>query len=231
MAKRFALILFFKMRLRRKGEALPKYKTRWTKKMNYETWIDNIGTFNSKYIDYEDDCYVLFAMTGKEQQALQSVNAILGVETIRPFLPTIEVPFKRHGKVRNEIKPMFPGYLFVISEIPYDEFVVKIYECIRYSKYILKLLNYGDWRQASMNFKERQMLELLWKDINKDKVCIKCSKVIIEGDAIVVTEGPLKGRESIIKRINRHKMQAAIEVEIFGEIREITVGLEIVAKI
>lgn len=37
--------------------------------------------------------------------------------------------------------------------------------------------------------------------------------------------------ESIVRRINRHKRQALIELEIMGDVRMVTVALEIVKKV
>jgi len=207
--------------------------------MDYKTWIEDMQSAaldDSEDISYNDDCYVLFIMTGHEKEALQSIDIILDNKSVKPFLPTIELPFRRRGIVKNEIKPMFPGYMFIRTKMPYEEFINKIFGCIRYSSYILKLLNYGGWQQVSMNHNERKMLESLWKEKDEnnnqnENTCIKSSKAIIEGDTVIVTEGPLKDKESLLKKINRHKMQAVIEVELFGENKEITVGLEIVKKI
>lgn len=203
--------------------------------MSYKTWIEDMQSAafeNSEDMIYDDDCYVLFIMTGHEKEVMQSIDIILNGEIVKPFLPTIELPFKRRGVVKNEVRPMFPGYMFVKTEMPYEEFINKIFSCIRYSNYILKLLNYGGWQQVSMKYNERRLLESLWKEKNENgNECIKSSKAIIEGDNVIVTEGPLKGREFLLKRIKRHKMQAVIEVELFGESKEITVGLEIIQKI
>ncbi|MCX8131472.1 MAG: hypothetical protein N3I35_15440 [Clostridia bacterium] len=46
-----------------------------------------------------------------------------------------------------------------------------------------------------------------------------------------VTTGPLQGRESIIRKINRHKRRAEIELMWFGDLRQVSVALEIVCKI
>ena len=42
--------------------------------------------------------------------------------------------------------------------------------------------------------------------------------------------GPLKGKEGLLRKIDRHKRNGWLEVEMFGRKKEIQVGLEIVAK-
>lgn len=59
---------------------------------------------------------------------------------------------------------------------------------------------------------------------------IEISRGIIRNGAVVVSSGPLKGRESLIRRIDRHKRTAQIEIPFSGSRRQITVGLEIYDK-
>ena len=53
---------------------------------------------------------------------------------------------------------------------------------------------------------------------------------IIENSVTKILSGPLKGKEGLIRKIDRHKRKAWLEVEMFGRKQEIQVGLEIVAK-
>ena len=46
----------------------------------------------------------------------------------------------------------------------------------------------------------------------------------------IVTSGPLKGQEQLIRRIDRHKRTAEIEMPFEGEMVKATVGLEIYQK-
>lgn len=56
------------------------------------------------------------------------------------------------------------------------------------------------------------------------------SKGIIQNGKAVVTSGPLKGREKLIRKIDRHKRTAQIEISIAGSKQRVTVGLEIYEK-
>ena len=53
---------------------------------------------------------------------------------------------------------------------------------------------------------------------------------IIENDQVIITRGPLKGHEGLIKKIDRHKRKAYLEMEMFGRKLETQVGLEVVVK-
>ena len=60
---------------------------------------------------------------------------------------------------------------------------------------------------------------------------INVSTGIIEGDRVIVTQGPLKDNEYRIKKIDRHKRKALLEIDLFHRTIEMPVGLEIVRKI
>lgn len=56
------------------------------------------------------------------------------------------------------------------------------------------------------------------------------SSGIIENDRVRILSGPLMGMEGNIRRIDRHKRIAYLEIEMFGRTVEMKVGLEIIKK-
>lgn len=56
------------------------------------------------------------------------------------------------------------------------------------------------------------------------------SSGIIENDRVQILSGPLMGMEGNIRRIDRHKRIAYMEIEMFGRTVEMKVGLEIIRK-
>lgn len=60
---------------------------------------------------------------------------------------------------------------------------------------------------------------------------IGLSRGIIKDGTAVLTSGPLKGRERLIRKIDRHKRTAEILIPFDGERRQMTVGLEIYEKV
>lgn len=59
---------------------------------------------------------------------------------------------------------------------------------------------------------------------------VEMSEGVIEGDRVIVTQGPLKGREAWIIKVDRHKRLAWLDMRMFGRTKSIKVGLEIVSK-
>lgn len=68
------------------------------------------------------------------------------------------------------------------------------------------------------------------RELCQNKGLIAISRGIIRDGVPVVTSGPLTGRERLIRKIDRHKRTARIEIFFNGEKKQVTVGLEIYEK-
>lgn len=169
--------------------------------------------------------YVLFVRTGREERVKRLLENRLYNESIIPFIPLHEIIFKRKNYYKTETKLLFPGYLFIESELSDFEFIRKITPILYYQSDIIRVLRYS---QSEIAMRDSEVHMLL--DLYNDDYCIEMSRGIIAGDKIIVTDGPLKGRESIVRKIDRHKREAKIEMVFMGEPRIITVGLEIIRK-
>lgn len=137
------------------------------------------------------------------------------------FLPKYEKYRKVKGQPTKQLAHLFPGYLFFISDHPEElqKFLKTIPE-------FAKAL--GDDDGAIPLYPEE--VEFLQKYIDEDKI-MKMSEGYIEGDQLVITDGPLTYYEGKIVKINRHKRTAVLEVEFLGRKNLVTVGLEVVRKI
>lgn len=143
-----------------------------------------------------------------------------------PFIPLLETIFRMSGTVKKELNVLFPSYVFIESPMPSQEFLEGAEAIRRASRDIIRILRYSD-TEIAMRDSEKDMLMKLCND----DYCIETSKGIMEKDRIHVLHGPLKGLESIVRKVNRHKRKAWIEIEFMGEVRLVSVSLEIIQKI
>ena len=60
--------------------------------------------------------------------------------------------------------------------------------------------------------------------------CVKASYGYKENDVVTITGGALAGQEVRIKKIDRHKLKAWVEVEMFGRTSLFEVGLWVVSR-
>ena len=171
--------------------------------------------------------YVLMVKTGQEHKASKEIENSWKMKDVLPFIPMKESYFRKAKQLKKETEIMFPSYVFVESEIHEKEFSTCTLDYIKRSQAILKLLRYDGSNEIAIRENECAFL----KSILNEKYCVESSKGIIKGDNIIITEGVFAGRESIIVKINRHKMQAIVEMEFMGGIRLVTIGLEILKKL
>jgi transcriptional antiterminator NusG len=170
--------------------------------------------------------YVLFVRTGRERNVEQLLKERLNTNLFSPFVPLYEKYFKNSGILKKESKTLFPSYVFIESKVSNQDFLKSISTLIYSSSDIVRILKYGDAEFAMRESEKGMLLSLCDKNH-----CIEPSSGIIVGDRIHILDGPLKGWESIVRKVNRHKRQAWIEIEFMGNMRLVIVALEIVDKI
>lgn len=166
--------------------------------------------------------HVLFVRGGYEQKIMDKIND----SDHEAFIPKVTKLFKRKNEIRKENFLLFKNYVFVKSELDTKNFQKYIQNEVQHMTGFIRLLKYDSDGTESLYPHEK---EFLMKFANEDHV-IDDSKGLIEGDKIIITEGPLMGHESMIKKIDRHKRIAQLDIDMFGEKRLITVGLEIISK-
>lgn len=88
-------------------------------------------------------------------------------------------------------------------------------------------LKYGNSDDIAVREEEQAALLRFCNDDH----CIESSIGFIEGDRFYIESGPMVGMESVIKEINRKKIEASFELEFMGNITRFTVGLELLRKI
>ncbi len=86
-----------------------------------------------------------------------------------------------------------------------------------------------------MKLKGKDLLMVLGEPPYMKKLCQKdnlvvMSKGIIKDGKPIITNGPLKGHEELIRRIDRHKRIVDIEIPLGAWKTQVTVGLEIYKK-
>jgi transcriptional antiterminator NusG len=174
---------------------------------------------------------ILFVRTGLEEKIVRNLKDKLNIDEYLPFLPTVETPRRSKGVIRKERKFLFPGYVFVQTEIEADAIAEKLklaLKDIACRKDIYAILHYGDdEKDVAMREPER----LHWERLFNSDFCITGSFGFIEGDVIRIKSGALVGMESRIKRINRHKREAVVEMEVMGAVREVRVMLEVAVRV
>lgn len=170
----------------------------------------------------EINWYVIFVMGGRES----SLCTFFRQEGFEAFFPQVEVMHRKAGKKFKVMKPLFPSYIFVKSDIKQIEFQEKLKNVRLRKSGIIKELKYDNFDTSSLLESEKNFLE----NILNDKSVLLHSTGTIEGEQIVIISGPLKGYENRIVKINRHKQEALLKINMLGKDVNMKASIEIKNK-
>lgn len=178
--------------------------------------------------------FVLYVRTNTEQRVIDDIKrAFLSYGLhyeFEPFCPESETYFrnaeaKKLGKQYRK-RPLFPGYVFIETDMPQNEFLRDFSMYLYNSADIIRVLRQGASGEIALPQQERKRLEFLLKG----KRCIERSVGYYVGDKVRVEAGALVGCEGMISYVDRHNRFAIIEVDMFGSKAKARVALEIVGK-
>lgn len=165
--------------------------------------------------------YVIQTSPGKETTVKTIIDNTMPRECYEECrIIYYEIERKYQGAWHKEQRKMFPGYLFLVSDHIED---VQLH--LKKVPQMTKLLGDGKDVIPISAAEEAFLKKLSGEDSN-----VEFSSGIQVGDEIRIDSGSLKGLESKIRKIDRHKRKACIELEFLGETRLVEVGLEIVVK-
>ena len=174
--------------------------------------------------------YTLFVRTGYEHYVMNQISTAWQVDGLNPFVPMYGARFKKGGRIISEKKRCAPGYVFIESAMRGIEFYISVKPYVYLSQNSFKVLRYGN-SNLDQSFEMKEGEQVILEKLLNDERCVEMSKGLFEGESVSVIEGPLVGMEGLIKRVNRHKMEAIVEFEMMSAKREILVGLEIIGRL
>lgn len=137
------------------------------------------------------------------------------------FVPQAEYIFKTNGIYEKRIRPLFPSYIFVITDT-----INAFYDALKRVEGFKRVLKEGEYF-TPISREEADMIA----GITNDDYSISMSEGYILDSKIYITSGPLLGREGVIKKIDRHKRSAIIELHFMGQPQLVRMPLEIVSKL
>lgn len=166
--------------------------------------------------------YVIQVRSKLEEKIKKSCEMIISKEFLKECFVPKNIRLKKvEGKWREVEEILFDGYVFLVSDTP-DELFFELKKIPD----LTKMLGRSDNEIFSLYEDEVEFL----KSFSNFQHIVEMSSGFIENDVVNITSGPLQGKEGIIRKIDRHKRIAIIEVELFGKLTTAKVGLEIVSK-
>ena len=169
-----------------------------------------------------DMWYVAQVQAGSETATRDKCLQTVPHEVMRScFVPEYETMRKVDGDWHKVKRLLFSGYLFLVARDAGE-----LGGWLKRVPARMRLLGAGDGAVSPLSPGERDWF-LSFMD---DSHCVRMSEGVIEGDQVRVTKGPLMGSEGCIRKIDRHKRRASIEMTMFGRTVTASVGLEVFRK-
>ena len=158
-----------------------------------------------------------------EDDVRDRINRLLSEavgEDFLVWLPKKEVKEKRNGKYETAERPMFSGYLFLYWEGSEEKYF-PMFE-LRRIPGLIRVLSYDDGSHA-LKGKDQDFAR--WLHMNGG--FIRQSKVVYsEGQRIHICEGPLKGFDGNVIKVDRHHKRITLRFDIAGSISDVHFSVE-----
>lgn len=163
-----------------------------------------------------EDWYAIFVQTGHEEAVKKNLFDCLK-DKAKPVIVKRKLKERKKGVWTEVEKNLYPGYVLIYGRIDkYD------YKDLNKISGIIKILSDQDG-PISIDKIEMKTIERL---IDIDGI-IGYSKGIIKDDKVIITEGPLKDLQGLVKSIDKRKQRAKVIVNFLGEERLVDFGIEI----
>lgn len=171
--------------------------------------------------------YVIQTSSRQEKKTLDRLQRVLhssdegNAKRIEAFIPLREVMRHRRGEWMSATEIIFPGYLFV-STNDAEALPGMLKEVPEFTRVL-------GTSEGFVPLAEDEVA-MISAFCGEDHL-VRMSEGVIEGDRVRILSGPLYSFDGIIRRVDRHKRAAYVEMSIMGRKREIKLGLEVVRKI
>ena len=166
--------------------------------------------------------YAIQVASGQEAKVEELIRRFVEEDMIgEVFVPRFEAMRRWKGEWHKRMERLTPGYLYVETSD-----VEKLALQLRRVPAFTKLLGNNEVF-IPLNDDEVAWLNAFTGD---ERHVVEMSEGIMEGSNVIVLRGPLMGREAEIKRIDRHRRTAELEIRMLGRVKSIRLGLEIVSK-
>lgn len=165
--------------------------------------------------------YVLHVVTGKEEIISRSIDREeWGFALYFPKRPLME---RKMGRLHKKMQPIFPGYLFLEADSLDDQIKTNIIKMPGVFRFLPENTHIQELNPDDSRF-FRQLIST--GKTGKDISLVEFD----ENDRIKVIEGPLKGREGQIVKVDRRKKRVRVQLTLFKEASFVDFSVRYIGK-
>lgn len=167
--------------------------------------------------------YILHCRSGRERELIRSLRQrIPGFVLQNAFLFSCDRMRKYLGEWHTDRQLMFPGYVFLETEVP--EELLRALKQYRGAAEIL------EDRRGRLLLPVKPEEEKRLRFLFGEERHLGMSAGIERGSGTEIISGPLRGKERLIKKINRHKRVAVLNMSLSDCGGDLWAGLELLRE-
>ncbi len=173
--------------------------------------------------------YVFQVLTGKEKTYIHLVEYTFRAQHISPeragkiIWPQRKLTLRKRGKKEETVAPIFPGYLFLEKE----EFEPDVYWILKNTSGFIRFLKSNQNIQPIFGEDKKLLLHFL----SYGEIVEKSTVWFDRNNRIRIVNGPMKGLEGKIIKVDRRKKRAKIKLSLYEESFKVDFGFEILEKV
>ncbi|MFP4637014.1 MAG: antiterminator LoaP [Spirochaetaceae bacterium] len=162
--------------------------------------------------------YVIQVETRNEQKFVRLAGQRVSEEIPRIVWPRRKLSIRRRGRTREELAPIFPGYVFVETEELSTEDYWELRRVPGFFRFLKSNRNVQPLSEADRR--------LLVHFLSFGEVVEKSKVTYGKDQRIEVLEGPLKGLEGRIVKVDKRKGRAKVKLDMYDESFLVDFGFE-----
>jgi transcriptional antiterminator NusG len=166
--------------------------------------------------------YVVQVRTRSEEKFLKFANPIVQSMNIRIFWPRRSLRIRKRGKWKNIDTPIFAGYIFLEVESISNELYWNLKRLPGFFRFLKNNHNI-----LPLPEKDARILNSL---LQLGEVVKKSTITFDENNRISIIEGPLKGLEGCIVKIDRRKGRAKVRLDLYDQSHLVDLGFKALEK-
>jgi transcription termination/antitermination protein NusG len=170
------------------------------------------------------DYYAMQVRTRAEEKFIRLFKARCPELPARLVFPKRRLQIRRGGVTDNEIAPVFPGYVFMEVEGRLDP---RTYWGLRRTDGFFRFLK----SNQDIRPLEGKDLTTVLHFIGFGPIAEKSKVWFGDDDRIVVAEGPLKGLEGKIVKVDKRKGRAKVKLDLYDDSFTIDLAFEVIARV
>lgn len=170
------------------------------------------------------DYFTIQVRTRAEEKYIRLFMARTPEGVTRLVFPKRRLQIRRAGITEDEIAPVFPGYVFVEVDGRLDP---RTYWQLRRTEGFFRFLK----SNQDIRPLEGKDLETVLHFIGFGPVAEKSKVWFGDDDRIVVAEGPLKGLEGKIVKVDKRKGRAKVKLDLYDDSFAIDLAFEVIARV